>query len=272
MLKKSDEKILFVKRIMHYSKGTWNGGNVITSEGNIYDFDFAKKYGGYKDVENDIFLIILNKIVQEKEPSRKCDKKDIQKAYQLAQKIGKNSEFVGLEHSIKDAGAVTLNVLIDEKLISLMSYDNLTGAVDCENIEQIYEIMHKNGIYQFNFFEKNNFKELRKNPKVIIYPFLQDVDKLDKIDDDKSETTIKSDDEDKKFDKDKLKIVIDIPKVKKDKPKAEAGKPKVEADKPKAEKVKPKIEVVTKEEKKETEKIKKRRTPRVKTKPIDDDD
>lgn len=28
-------------------------------EGNIYDFDINKKYGGYKDIANDILLIIL---------------------------------------------------------------------------------------------------------------------------------------------------------------------------------------------------------------------
>lgn len=61
-----------------------NESCITLMEGNIYDFDINKKYGGYKDIANDILLIILYKITQEKGPSRKCDKNDILKAFQLA--------------------------------------------------------------------------------------------------------------------------------------------------------------------------------------------
>ncbi len=70
-----------------------------------------------------------------------------------------NSEFVGLDNSIKNTGAVPLSVLFNEKLIEMMSYDIFTGAVDGGEINQIYKIMDKKGIYHSNFFEQNNIKD-----------------------------------------------------------------------------------------------------------------
>lgn len=168
------EQILFVKRTMFYREGPWNEGLIITTEGNIYQFDISKKYISFTNPTTPELLEILNDVVKSQEPSNQCDKKSILEAYELVKQIDKNSEFLGIYDY--DNGYTTLNALIDDKIVELISDETVKGAVDCPQIYKISEIMEKNGIFTADFLENEYFHGIKDEECAVSHPFLKDID------------------------------------------------------------------------------------------------
>lgn len=159
-----EEKILFVLRSMNHSTSEWNEGSIITSEGNIYDFDISEKYGDFSKIIEKEFPNILKTIIHDNNPSKQCKKEDILNAYQLVNQIDKKKcEFVGFYTERLTEGKDMFCVFIDEQIIPLIMDFNIHGAVDCPEIFQIYKILESNGIYTSVFLkEHKDFRQVRK--------------------------------------------------------------------------------------------------------------
>lgn len=134
----TNETILFIDRYQNRAWVRTDKGNFITSEGNVYDFDF----GLISALENDM---------KNKKPSKVCDKSSILEAFNLISQINKDSKMV-LASFACDAGQKTLLSYYNGAIVPLATSGCMCGAVDCKEVAQILDILEKNDFYTWESF------------------------------------------------------------------------------------------------------------------------
>ncbi|KAK8888558.1 hypothetical protein M9Y10_033289 [Tritrichomonas musculus] len=141
------QKILFVKRYLNVAWRKTDKGSFITSEGNVYDFNFEKVLCT-KDI-----IPELEKILISEKPSKTLDKELVLKAFNLMEHINRNSEML-LSPLADDAGQDTLFAYYNDKLIPLATAGDETGSVDCNEVNQILNILHEVDFYTWTLSDR----------------------------------------------------------------------------------------------------------------------
>lgn len=136
------QKILFVKRYLNVAWRKTDKGSFITSEGNVYDFNFEKVLGT-KDI-----IPALEKILISEKPSKTLDKEQVLKAFKLMEHINRKSKML-LSPLSQDAGQDTLFAYYNDKLIPLATAGDETGSVNSKEVNQILNILHEVDFYSW---------------------------------------------------------------------------------------------------------------------------
>ena len=146
---RSKEKILFFIRIFHTPCLPDEMGIFVTSEGNMYRYDFKDLE---KRLSNKKSLDILNKMVCDPDikPLKKCDKEEIIKAHDLSSKIDKNLK-MRMIYTGNDSGTVDLYAVYEDHLILLATTGDSSGRIECDEAQEIFEILKKNDVYEWSF-------------------------------------------------------------------------------------------------------------------------
>lgn len=146
---RSKEKILFFIRFFHTPCLPDEMGIIVTSEGNMYRYDFKDLE---KRLSNKKSLDILNKMVCDPDikPLKKCDKEEIIKAHDLASKIDKNLK-MRMIYTGNDSGTVDLYAVYEDHLILLATTGDSSGRIECDEAQEIFEILKKNDVYEWSF-------------------------------------------------------------------------------------------------------------------------
>lgn len=169
-----EQQILFIIRHQSYGMVKVDQGTFITSEGKIYDFELVQgNYHRFIPPQKQEFLQTLRTIAEQKEPSKTCDKNEIQKAYELAQQIDTKSEILLIHTGVCDYGSRTLSALINGNLVTLLQDGDVGGGVDSKEINQIKEIMSKDDVYTFKFLREFDIEKIRNDPNVRKYPCMR---------------------------------------------------------------------------------------------------
>ena len=146
-------------------------GCFVTSEGKLYDFELVKEnYHHYIPPKKQEFLQKLREIAEKNEPTKTCDKNEIQKAYELAKQVDTKSEILLVPTGLCDFGSKTLHALINDNLVSLLQDGDIAGGVDYKEINQIKEIMEKNNVFKFEFLRGFDMGKIRNDENIIKYP------------------------------------------------------------------------------------------------------
>lgn len=144
---KSKEKILFFIRYFHTPCLHDEMGSFVTSEGNLYQYDFK---GLKKAISNKEFLGILNKMMSDPgiKPRKKCNKEEIIKAHEMAGKIDQNLEMRTIS-TANDFGIEKLCAVYENHLIILAIVGDSSNRIECDEAQEIFEILKKNDVYQW---------------------------------------------------------------------------------------------------------------------------
>lgn len=155
-------KILFIERYRNGSWGSKDEGKFVTSDGNVYQFNLVSKSKKYNHPSTDEFMQNLTDISRKESPSQTIDKKVIQDAYSLVNKIDKTSKMIKI-HTACDAGQRSLLIYYERMLIPLATSGDNTGFIDSNVVDKILEILEKNKFYTLGLFVKMTTKEIREN-------------------------------------------------------------------------------------------------------------
>ena len=150
----TEETILFIDRYQNRAWVRTDKGSFITSEGNVYDFDFGS--GEVSD-----FISALKNDMKSKKPSKVCDKQSILEAFNLIGQINKDSKLM-LASFACDAGQKTLLSYYNGAIVPLATSGCMCGSVDCKEVAQILDILEKNDFYKWESFgEKLSIEEIK---------------------------------------------------------------------------------------------------------------
>lgn len=154
ILPMTNETILFINRYQNRAWVRTDKGSFITSEGNVYDFDF-----GSGDVSD--LISALENDMKNKTPSKVCDKSSILEAFNLIGQINKDSEMI-LATFACDAGQKTLLSYYNGAIVPLATSGCICGSVDCKEVAQILDILEKNDFYKWESFgDKCSIEEIK---------------------------------------------------------------------------------------------------------------
>lgn len=168
------QQILFINRHQSFGMVRVDHGSFVTSEGKIYEFELVKEnYHRYIPPKKQEFLQMLNEIAEKNEPSKTCDKNEIQKAYELAQQVDTKSELFLIRTGVCDYGSKILFALINDNLIALLQDGDIGGGVDFKEIIQIKEIMKKDDFYTFEFLREFDMEKIKNDSSVYKYPCMR---------------------------------------------------------------------------------------------------
>lgn len=172
-----EQQILFICRHSSFGMVKVDQGCIVTSEGNVYDFELVQgNYHRYFPPKKNELLQKFQEIIQKAEPSKKCDKDEILKAYELAKQVDTKSEIFLTRTGVCDYGSMTLSAFINDNFITLLQDGDIAGAVDFDQINQIKDIAVKNGIFTFKFLRNLDMEKIKNDQSVIKYPCQQRLD------------------------------------------------------------------------------------------------
>lgn len=171
-MQSSNNQILFINRFQNYAWVRTDKGSFVTANGNVYEFDLiGQDFQSRKQLSQDDVIQSLTEVLKNSQPSKTLDKTKILQAYNLVDKIDKNSKML-LAQFANDAGQRSLSASNNGKFITLAISGDRNGTVDCEEVKQILEILHETGFYIWESFgEPCSIEQIKqRNPiEVNIY-------------------------------------------------------------------------------------------------------
>ncbi|KAK8844286.1 hypothetical protein M9Y10_024497 [Tritrichomonas musculus] len=151
-MQNSDNQILFINRFQNYAWVRTDKGTFVTADGNVYEFDLiGQDFRSRKQLSQDDVMQSLTEISKNSQPSKTLDKAKILQAYNLVDKIDKNSKMLVAQFA-NDAGQRTLSSISNGKFITLATSGDRNGSVDCEEVKQILETLHETEFYTWESF------------------------------------------------------------------------------------------------------------------------